>query len=179
MSLFRFWIRVVTSLVGRWSHFIGVLISVLVSIERTAMLQVDALSVVTPWWVLQILFLLFFRFSVYPLNSPLFISLDRRRMSYSLLLMWIRLICYLCTFNRLQSFNDVKPHMTPGWQQKLPRFVNRLEEVLYKNAPSKVCVRNTANWVRRDSAYLPRSLLIRFSMQSISNASYIILWNPP
>lgn len=39
--------------------------------------------------------------------------------------------------NILQLFKSRKPHVTPEWQQKLPDFVKRLEEALYKNAPSK------------------------------------------
>jgi hypothetical protein len=41
---------------------------------------------------------------------------------------------------RLQLFRNRKPHVTPEWQQKLPDFVKRLEEALYKNAASRVGV---------------------------------------
>ena len=40
--------------------------------------------------------------------------------------------------------------MTPEWQQKLPDFVKRLEEALYKNAPSKVCALFSAICVQTD-----------------------------
>jgi len=39
--------------------------------------------------------------------------------------------------NILQLFRNRKPHVTPEWQQKLPDFVKKLEEALYKNAASK------------------------------------------
>lgn len=59
--------------------------------------------------------------------------------------------------------------MTPEWQQKLPDFVKRLEEALYKNAPSKVCAFNTAIWVQYHSTFLPRTANVGFSIQSINN----------
>lgn len=40
--------------------------------------------------------------------------------------------------------------MTPEWQQKLPDFVKRLEEALYKNAPSKVCAFSEAVLFKAD-----------------------------
>lgn len=39
---------------------------------------------------------------------------------------------------RYQLFRTKKPVVSPEWQQKLPLFVRRLEEVLYRNAKSKV-----------------------------------------
>lgn len=44
-------------------------------------------------------------------------------------------IARLC---RYQLFRTKKPVVSPEWQQKLPLFVRKLEEVLYRNAKSKV-----------------------------------------
>jgi hypothetical protein len=40
--------------------------------------------------------------------------------------------------NILQLFKNRKPHVTPEWQQRLPDFVKRLEEALYRSAATKV-----------------------------------------
>jgi len=58
--------------------------------------------------------------------------------------------------------------VTPEWQQKLPDFVKRLEEALYKNAACKVCDFDTAIWV------LPTTVIIGFSMHLITNYSQLM-----
>jgi hypothetical protein len=57
--------------------------------------------------------------------------------------------------------------VTPEWQQKLPDFVKRLEEALYKNAPSKVGAFVTVIWVYTDvvQPFQPKILTLGFSVQ--------------
>jgi enoyl reductase-like protein len=47
------------------------------------------------------------------------------------------MIIIIITQNRLRLFQQRKPSVTKEWQQKLPDFVLRLEEAVYRGARTK------------------------------------------
>mmetsp|Transcript_24255 Transcript_24255/g.82875 ORF Transcript_24255/g.82875 Transcript_24255/m.82875 type:complete len:1312 (+) Transcript_24255:116-4051(+) len=70
-----------------------------------------------------------------------------------------------------QLFNARKPNVTAEWKQKLPDFVKRLEEALYRSAPSKEAYADVATLESRLQAVAKRMVARTNSQQQQGQAA--------